>query len=120
MSLTKNRISIADHLNKHRLYTFPMQLTAVSVNSVNSTTEAPTAMAAQSQITAEQWHIRLAHASLTVLRQLNIQGFGSSNCEICIATKMTSTPHSHSIVATAPLEVVSMDVWDPATLNNVS
>jgi hypothetical protein len=74
---------------------------------------------AQQNVDLQQWHIRLAHASTTVLRQLGLRGdFNSATCEVCILTKMLNLPHQHLTRATSPLEIVSMDTWGPQLVDD--
>jgi len=68
----------------------------------------------------KQWHDRLGHPSVNVLRLvLNKIGLSCplndlSFCDACKVGKLSQLPFSrHDITATAPLELVYADLWGP-------
>jgi hypothetical protein len=101
---------------------FSIQADSNTTNDLYSMARGTTATAFLANVSMEQWHIRLGHASSTTMRPLGLiathDNFNSSKCEVCILSKMPSSPHNSTTPFKYPLERVVSDTWGPHTFED--
>lgn len=75
-------------------------------------------MSVQTTTCPETWHKRLGHVSIRVLRKLTIfqnkNNFRMDHCSVCPLARQTRSVFQHSTTrASAPFQLIHLDVWGP-------